>query len=63
MPPVTTGQIYWGAVPYVAIQCVMVALLIAFPGLVRHDKATAPIERHLQSPVQDPRHSARHQRA
>ncbi len=53
MPPVTTGQIYWGAVPYVAIQCVMVALLIAFPGLVRHDKAVAPIERRLQSPVQD----------
>jgi TRAP-type mannitol/chloroaromatic compound transport system permease large subunit len=39
MPPITTGQIYWGAVPFVVIQCVMVALLIAFPGLVRHDKA------------------------
>jgi len=39
MPPVTTAQIYWGAVPFVLIQCVMVALLIAFPGLVRHDKA------------------------
>ncbi len=38
MPPVTTGQIYWGAVPFVVIQCVMVALLIAFPGLVRRDK-------------------------
>ena len=38
MPPITTAQIYWGAVPFVVIQCVMVALLIAFPGLVRHDK-------------------------
>jgi TRAP-type mannitol/chloroaromatic compound transport system permease large subunit len=38
MPPVTTAQIYWGAVPFVVIQCVMVALLIVFPGLVRHDK-------------------------
>ena len=38
MPPVTTAQIYWGAVPFVGIQCVMVGLLIAFPGLVRHDK-------------------------
>ncbi len=38
MPPVTTGQIYWGAAPFVVIQCVMVALLITFPGLVRHDK-------------------------
>jgi tripartite ATP-independent transporter DctM subunit len=32
--PVTTGQIYWGAVPFVVIQVIMVALLIAFPGLV-----------------------------
>jgi len=38
MPAISTGQIYWGAVPFVLIQCVMVALLIAFPGLVRHDK-------------------------
>jgi TRAP-type mannitol/chloroaromatic compound transport system permease large subunit len=29
--PVTTGQIYWGAIPFVCIQLVMVALLIAFP--------------------------------
>ncbi|MEO8441795.1 MAG: hypothetical protein ABI547_04865, partial [Betaproteobacteria bacterium] len=33
-PRVTTGQIYWGAVPFVLIQVVMVALIIAFPGLV-----------------------------
>jgi TRAP-type mannitol/chloroaromatic compound transport system permease large subunit len=31
---VTTGQIYWGAVPFVCIQIVMVALVIAFPKLV-----------------------------
>jgi len=31
---VTTGQIYWGAVPFVLIQLLMVALIIAFPGLV-----------------------------
>ena len=31
---VTTGQIYWGAVPFVLIQIIMVALVIAFPGLV-----------------------------
>ncbi len=31
---VTTGQIYWGAVPFVCIQIIMVALVIAFPGLV-----------------------------
>jgi tripartite ATP-independent transporter DctM subunit len=32
--PVTTGQIYWGAVPFVVIQCIMVGILIAFPQLV-----------------------------
>ena len=31
---VTTGQIYWGAVPFVVIQIIMVALIITFPGLV-----------------------------
>ncbi len=31
---VTTGQIYWGAVPFVLIQIVMVGLVIGFPGLV-----------------------------
>jgi tripartite ATP-independent transporter DctM subunit len=40
MEPVTTGQIYWGAVPYVVIQCIMVALVIAFPGMVMHYKGT-----------------------
>ena len=29
--PVTTGQIYWGAIPFVLIQVVMVALVIALP--------------------------------
>ena len=31
---VTIEQIYWGAVPFVIIQIVMVGLIIAFPGLV-----------------------------
>jgi TRAP-type mannitol/chloroaromatic compound transport system permease large subunit len=31
---VTTGQIYWGAVPFVLIQVVMVGLIIAFPQIV-----------------------------
>jgi GntP family gluconate:H+ symporter len=31
-------QIYWGAVPFVLIQIVMVGLIIAFPGIVAHDK-------------------------
>jgi GntP family gluconate:H+ symporter len=32
--PVTTGQIYWGAVPFVLIQIIMVGLIIAFPNIV-----------------------------
>jgi len=32
--PVTTMQIYWGAVPFVVIQMFMVGLIIAFPGIV-----------------------------
>src|SRR4029078_4211956 len=31
---VTPGQIYWGAVPFVLIQILMVGLIIAFPKLV-----------------------------
>ena len=34
IPPVTTMQIYWGAVPFVIIQIIMVGLIIAFPGIV-----------------------------
>ena len=40
--PVTTGQIYWGAIPFVIIQCIMVGLVIAFPAMVMHYKAAAP---------------------
>lgn len=41
MEPVTTGQIYWGAVPFVVIQCIMVALVVLFPSMVMHYKASA----------------------
>jgi TRAP-type mannitol/chloroaromatic compound transport system permease large subunit len=42
MEPVTTGQIYWGAVPFVIIQVIMVGLVIAFPGMVMHYKSVLP---------------------
>jgi TRAP-type mannitol/chloroaromatic compound transport system permease large subunit len=42
MPAVTTGEIYWGAVPFVIIQAIAVALVIAFPALVMHYKGSAP---------------------
>ena len=38
-PGVTTGQIYWGAVPFVVIQLIMVITVIMFPGMVMHYKA------------------------
>lgn len=41
MAPVTSGQIYWGALPFLFIQLAMVAVVIAFPGLVTHYKAGA----------------------
>jgi TRAP-type mannitol/chloroaromatic compound transport system permease large subunit len=40
--PVTTGQIYWGAIPFVCIQLVMVCLVIAFPQMVMIYKDEAP---------------------
>ncbi len=41
MDPVTTGQIYWGAVPFVIIQVIMVVLVILFPAMVMHYKGAA----------------------
>ncbi len=35
---VSTGQIYWGAVPFVIIQVAMIGLTIAFPQMVMHYK-------------------------
>jgi TRAP-type mannitol/chloroaromatic compound transport system permease large subunit len=39
---VTTGQIYWGAVPFVIIQVIMVGIVIGFPALVSRDLDTGP---------------------
>ena len=38
---VKTTSIYWGAVPFVIIQLIMVGLIIAFPGLVSYGDAGA----------------------
>ncbi|MXQ11042.1 TRAP transporter large permease [Microvirga makkahensis] len=42
MEPVTTGQIYWGSVPFVVIQLIMVAIVILFPQIVTHYKSAGP---------------------
>jgi tripartite ATP-independent transporter DctM subunit len=45
MAPVTIGQIYRGAIPFVLIQLTMVAMIIAFPQLVsRGDKEVTHID-------------------
>src|SRR5690625_1739066 len=41
IPRVTTGQIYWGSVPFIIIQIVMVAAVMVFPGMVMHYKHDA----------------------
>ena len=37
---ITTGQIYWGAIPFVVLQLIMVLLVIFFPAMVMHYKGT-----------------------
>jgi TRAP-type mannitol/chloroaromatic compound transport system permease large subunit len=48
MAPVTTMQIYWGAIPFVIIQLIMVALVIIFPEMVtwlaHGPAATGPVD-------------------
>ncbi|HEV7370824.1 TRAP transporter large permease subunit [Arenibaculum sp.] len=55
--PVTSGQIYMGAIPFLGIQLVMVAIVIAFPGLVTHYKVGQvefdPADVQLNVPLPD----------
>ena len=63
--PITTMQIYWGAVPFVIIQVIMIGLVIAFPQMVTGSKAAAdasaapsvqleaPPAREVQAPAAD----------
>ncbi len=52
MPPVKTSEIYWGAIPFVVIQVIMVGLIIAFPNIVQVEKKIVqedkPLELNLQ---------------
>ncbi len=43
MQPVTTGQIYLGAIPFVVIQLIMVAIVILYPPIVMHYKKSATV--------------------
>jgi TRAP-type mannitol/chloroaromatic compound transport system permease large subunit len=51
--PVTTGQIYWGAVPFVFIQLVMVGIVLLFPAMVMRYKRPVvdPSKIEIQAPA------------
>ena len=55
---VRTTQIYVGAIPFLAIQLLMVALLVAFPGLatqqVQHRATQQEIDDALRAPPNEP---------
>ncbi len=53
---VTTAQIYWGAVPFVLIQVVMIAVVIAFPAMVMRYKGPAvdPATVQIEMPKLEP---------
>uniref|UniRef100_UPI00333F2647 TRAP transporter large permease n=1 Tax=Castellaniella defragrans TaxID=75697 RepID=UPI00333F2647 len=38
---VATGDIYWGSIPFIVIQILMVVAVLAFPGMVTHYKSDA----------------------
>ena len=54
---VKTSDIYWGAIPFVCIQVIMVALIIAFPSLVSVEKKvdmTEQLELKIDAPQSEP---------
>jgi len=57
---IRTSDIYWGAVPFVCIQLVMVGLMIAFPsiGSVSHRGLEAGATMRLEVPISDDFESA-----
>ncbi|MBS0521742.1 MAG: TRAP transporter large permease subunit [Proteobacteria bacterium] len=56
---ITTAEIYWGAIPFVLIQVIMVALVIIFPGMVTGGLDKGPkvdpnkVKIELQAPPTD----------
>ncbi len=50
-PEIKTGDIYWGAVPFLIIQLLMVGTVVAFPELVghyKHEISSGPVEIQLE---------------
>ncbi|MDO9191931.1 MAG: TRAP transporter large permease subunit, partial [Undibacterium sp.] len=53
---VKTSDIYWGAIPFVVAQIIMVSLIIAFPNIVSVEKKrnmTEDVQLNLTMPVDD----------
>lgn len=53
---IRTSDIYWGAIPFVLIQIIMVGLIIAFPKLVSTDSVEAKkeeIQLDISTPIDD----------
>ncbi len=52
---VTTAQIYWGAIPFVLIQILLIALVIAYPGLIGHPQegASQGVTLPQEAPLED----------
>lgn len=46
MPPVSTAEIYWGAIPFLCIQLLMVAMLMLMPSMAI-EKARPPEAQHV----------------
>jgi len=57
LAPLTTGQIYWGIIPFVFIQIIMVAVIIVFPNIVLASLDTGPKVNlntiHFQAPTEE----------
>ena len=50
---VRTTDIYWGAIPFLVIQVIMVVVVLSFPGLVMSERVevqNAPVEFKLETP-------------
>jgi TRAP-type mannitol/chloroaromatic compound transport system permease large subunit len=54
---VKTSDIYWGAIPFVCIQVIMVALIIMYPSIVSVEKAVdmeEKLELRIDAPLPEP---------
>ena len=54
---VATSQIYWGAMPFIVIQLIMVAIIIVFPGVVSVEKhkqfEDTPLQIEMPAPEEE----------